>query len=356
MLNITSNSITRHFFSSLKYFIFLGLVLTIFLGNQGAYAQTPDKVVAVVNGNNITQKQLDETAAAQLFALQQQIYAIRKAALENLVLRSVLEGEAAKRGISVEALKKQMTDERVEVPRDQVEQLYLENASVLAGMNPDEAKERLRLDLESQARMQNYRLALARLKEAAKVEIHLEEPKLPALTQNDAAPSLGSSDAIVTITEFSDFECPYCRASQPVIRQVLKDYGKEVRLVFKHLPLDIHADAFLSAQAAFCAGQQGMFWQYHDALFASAALSRETLTKIAGKQGLNLSKFGVCLTSDASRAAILADTIEARQLGISSTPTFVINGTLIKGAIGFDEFKSIIERESRSHHTGSALH
>jgi protein-disulfide isomerase len=195
--------------------------------------------------------------------------------------------------------------------------------------------------------MKLYRDALSELRKRYAVETLLTEPRLPALNQT-TAPALGPSDAKVTIVEFADFQCPYCKASQPTLKQVLQTYGTRVRLVFKHLPLDIHADAFVSAQAAFCAGEQDRFWPYHDALFAAAVLSREALHKTAADMGLDLLKFKDCLNGDASRAAVQRDVSEATRLGINSTPTYIVNGRLIRGATDFDEFKDIIEQELQS--------
>jgi protein-disulfide isomerase len=280
--------------------------------------------------------------------LQQQIHAIRKAALENVIIRKILEDEAKKRSVSVEELRKQLTAARVEIPTSQVEQVYLENASAFAAMSPDEARERIRLDLESQARMQNYRDAIAKLKESSAVRILLEEPRLPSAAVSNTAPSTGAREASIIITEFSDFQCPYCKQSQSVLKQILREYRNDVKLIFRHLPLDIHPQAFAAAQGAFCAGEQNSFWQYHDALFASENLSSETYEQIAWRLGLNLSSFKACLASETSRGAVLKDVREARRLGINGTPAFVINGKLVRGALSFEEFKNIIERELRS--------
>ena len=312
------------------------------------HAQAQETVVAKVNGTNITQKEVDNSLISQLLPLEQQIYALRRAALENLILRAILEDEAKKRGVSVEGLRKQLTAGKVEVLQSQVEEVYSENATVFASMSPDEAKERLRLDLESQARMRNYREAVLRLKEKADMELLLEEPKLRSVNGQSSAPSMGSKEAAITITEFSDFQCPYCREAQSAIKQILTNYGNNVRLIFRHLPLDIHAEAFASAQAAFCAGEQGFFWQYHDALFASEVLSPEARNRMASDLGLSTRRFSACLISEASRAAVQKDLQEARRLGINSTPTFVINGKLVRGALSFENFKAVIERELQS--------
>jgi predicted DsbA family dithiol-disulfide isomerase len=321
------------------------LGLCFVAGGNNVSAQS--KIAAVIDGRTIPESEVDREIISQLFPLQQQIYAIRKAALENLISRTVLEIEARKRGVSVEELRKQLSAGKVEVSSSQVEALYLENASVFAAMSPDEAKERLRLDSESQEHMKLYRDALTKLRNNLSIELRLEEPRLPFIVEG-AAPVTGPKEARVTIVEFSDFQCPYCRESQATLKQVLQTYKDEVRLVFKHLPLEIHGDAFSSAQAAFCAGEQGRFWQYHDALFTSELLSAEALEKIASHLGLNMSRFKLCLTSEASRAAVLKDVREAKQFGIGSTPTFVINRRLFRGALSFENFKTAIDEEIKS--------
>jgi protein-disulfide isomerase len=330
------------------FFTKLLAVLTLGIGVEAArpaLAQDDSQVLAVVDGKGITANEIDSSIVSQLLPLQQQIYALRKAALENLIIRAVLENEAKRQGVSVEELRKRLTAGSVEVSTSQVEQVYLEHAATFASMSPDEAKERLRLDLESQARMKNYRAALARLRQAASVEIRLEEPKLPQSVDDGTAPSLGLKESPVTIIEFSDFRCPYCREAQKTIKRIMQDYQGQVRLVFKHLPLGTHPQATASARAAFCAGRQGAFWQYHDALFGAEDLAPETLRTMASGLKLNLTEFGACLDSEAARAAVLADVREAKHLGVSGTPTFVVNGRLVRGAVSYDEFKATIERE-----------
>ncbi|MFN2452781.1 MAG: thioredoxin domain-containing protein [Pyrinomonadaceae bacterium] len=351
MFNLISSHLSCRF-TIVKLLVLLVIGISFSGTITAAYAQSEEKVVAVVNGRKITQKEIDSSVISQLLPLQQQIYALRKATLENLILRAILEEEARKRGIAVEELRKQLTGGKAEVLTGEVEKLYLENAAVFGSMSPDEAKEKLRLDLESQARIRNYHEALSRLKEKSRIEISLEEPKLLSVMNGDGASSIGSKEAAITITEFSDFQCPYCRGAQGAIKQILSAYGKDVRLVFKHLPLvEIHPQAFASAQAAFCAGEQGFFQPFHDALFAAESLSPETFNKTASALGLNISKFQACLNSENSRAAILKDMQEAKRLGIEGTPTFIINGAVVRGAISFEEFKTIVERELKSAQT-----
>lgn len=331
-----------------------GIVFVVSLGSITSFrAQTPEKVVATINGKNITQREVDASIAAQLLPLQEQIYALRKGALENVLSQAILQDAANKRGLSLEELRRQLTNGKIDVPRLEIDREYAEQASAFGAMSPDEAKERLRLALESESRMKLYRDALAELRRNSRIEVFLEEPRVSYVGDLETAPSTGGKNAPVTIVEFSDFQCPFCRGAHSTLQKVLQKYGDKVRLVFKHLPLDIHAEAFVSARAAFCAGEQGRFWQYHDALFTSADLSPELLKGTASRLGLDLPRFSVCLASDASRAAILKDLQEARQFGISATPTFIVNGRLVRGAVGLDEFTTIIERELKAHGDGS---
>lgn len=323
------------------------ILITIGLGNISvAVAQSDNTIVANVDDTAITLNEVDNSIVSKLLPLQQQIHALRRAALENLITRTILMKEAKAKSISVEELRKQLTAGAVQAKREQVEDVYAENASAFASMSEDEAKERLRLDLESQARMRNYREVLATLRQNSNVEIFLQEPRLTSV-RTENAPSIGSNDAPVTIIEFSDFQCTFCKEAKGTVRQVLKTYENDVRLIFKHLPLEIHPQAFLAAQAAFCAEDQGLFWPYHDALFASEKLSPEAFNEVAIKIGLSLPKFKGCLLSDASRSAIRKDVQEARQLGIDSTPTFLINGRILRGVRAFEEFKAVIDRELR---------
>jgi protein-disulfide isomerase len=316
-------------------------------------AQTKDPVVASINGEDVTEREVDNSIVWQILPLKQQIFFLRKTALENLITRKVLEEAAKQKGISVDELKRQLTSGKVDVTPAQVDQLLAENAAAFAAMSVDEAKERIRLDLETQARMKRYRDAVAELRKQVKIDLRLAEPRLPPVAHIATAPALGPPDAAVIVVEFSDFQCPFCRASQVTLKQILREYKDRVRLVFKHLPLDIHAEAFASAQAAYCAGEQMSFWKYQDALFSSDDLSVETLTRIASDVGLNVSKFRDCLNSEGSRNHILQDTRDARQFGITSTPTFLVNGKLVSGAVRFEEFKAIIEAELAAVQPGS---
>src|ERR1041385_6146718 len=310
-----------------------------------ASAQSPETVVATVNHIEITQKQVDDSIAAQIYPLEQQLYAIRKAALENLITTKILESEAAARRVPIEELRKQLTLGEGNVTRAQVEEAYKQNASFFATMSPDEARERLRLDLENQARMKHYRAGLDTLRQKWTVTMNFSPPVFVTELDDGVSPVRGAANAVVTIVEFSDFECPFCKQVQSALKQVVETYGREVRLVFKHLPLEGYRNSLPAARAAYCAAEQDRFWQFHDALFAAGNLSPPVFEQIASDLGLGLPKFQECVASERSRAAVVRDIEAARLLHIESTPSFVVNGKVINGALSFADFQKIIEQE-----------
>ena len=310
-----------------------------------ASAQSPETVVATVNHIEITQKQVDDSIAAQIYPLEQQLYAIRKAALENLITTKILESEATSRHVSIDELRKQLTLGEVNVTRAQVEEAYKQNASFFATMSPDEARERLRLDLENQARMKHYRAGLDALRKKWTVTMNFSPPVFVSELDDGVSPVRGAAKPVITVVEFSDFECPFCKQVQSALKQVVETYGREVRLVFKHLPLEGHRNSLPAARAAYCAAEQERFWQFHDALFTAGNLSPPVFEQIASDLGLGLPKFQECVASERSRAAVVKDIEAARRLRIESTPSFVVNGKVIQGALSFAEFQKIIEQE-----------
>jgi protein-disulfide isomerase len=161
------------------------------------------------------------------------------------------------------------------------------------------------------------------------------------------APSRGPANAAVTIVEFEDFQCPYCKSVQPTLKQILSHYGDKVRLVYVDYPLEsLHPAALQAHQAARCAGEQDKFWEYHDLLFKnSPAASPEQLENYAKQAGMDLPAFKTCLSSGKYQSAIQKNEEEGNKLGVNGTPAFFINGRSMNGAQSFEEFSRIIDEE-----------
>ncbi len=161
-----------------------------------------------------------------------------------------------------------------------------------------------------------------------------------------SSPQKGPKDALVTIVEFSDFQCPFCKRVNPTMDQIVKEYGRDVRIVFKQNALPFHKDAPLAAEASLAAGAQGKFWQMHDKLFENQrALKREDLDKYAKELGLNMPKFKKALDERTYKAQADEEQKLARSLGASGTPAFFINGRNLRGAQPFQAFKRVIDEE-----------
>ncbi len=148
----------------------------------------------------------------------------------------------------------------------------------------------------------------------------------------------GPADAPVTIVEFSDFQCPYCRAGTTEVQKTLAEYGDKVRLVFKNFPLDIscnetmtqqlHPSACRAAIIARCAGEKdpALFWKAHDLLFGVSDLSDDVLARIPRELSLPSKELQACAASDESVAWIRRDIRQAQELGVTATPSFFLNG------------------------------
>jgi protein-disulfide isomerase len=161
-------------------------------------------------------------------------------------------------------------------------------------------------------------------------------------------PSYGPEDAPVTIIEFSDFECPYCRRhALEVQSRLLQAYGDQIRLVYKDFPLSsIHANAIPAAEAAQCAQEQGQFWGFHDLLFGmQLGLSPEAYQQYASSLGLDMDEFDQCVSERRYADDVQGDYNFAASLGVRSTPTFFINGIAIVGAQPFEVFAQVIDAE-----------
>ena len=152
-------------------------------------------------------------------------------------------------------------------------------------------------------------------------------------------PVKGADDAAVTIVEYSDFQCPFCKRGTEIIPQILKEYDGKVKIAYKQLPLPIHNWAREAAIASVCESEQGndKFWELHDLLFENQGKlnqenAKEEINGFAKQIGLNTDEFGKCIDSPEAAKRVQNESAEARSIGVSSTPTFVVNGMIVPGA------------------------
>lgn len=153
----------------------------------------------------------------------------------------------------------------------------------------------------------------------------------------------GPMDAKVTVVEFGDYECPACKAAQPIVDQVLSEYKDKIRYVFRNYPLSGHQYAFGAAQAAEAAALQGKFWEMHSLLYEkSPDLAKDQLFADAKSLNLDMDKFTKDYDSDAVKQTVLNDQSDGNAAGLTATPTFFINGTQFTGVLPLSQFESEI--------------
>lgn len=170
-----------------------------------------------------------------------------------------------------------------------------------------------------------------------------DNPLVQIETTDD--PALGSENPTVTIVEFGDFQCPYCKDSFLVLRRVVTQYPN-VKLIFRDYPISAsHPDALGAALAANCAYEQKKFWEYHDLLYNNQDdLSIENLLLFAQDLNLDFDQFTQCLGDQKYLNEIQNDLVDGMKLGITGTPTFFVNGYKISGVVSYDTWVSILER------------
>jgi protein-disulfide isomerase len=310
-----------------------------------APAPVPPGAVAVVDGQPITEQELDKALGNRLVTLRQQEYQIKSDALKELIFQRLESQDAAKAGLSVEAFHKANVAEKVAEPtEDEVKEVMDRYRGQLPKDDAD-ARQKVVTFLKQQKEQQREAAFREELLGQANVHILLQPPRAEVTIGADD-PTRGPADAPVTIVEFSDFQCPYCARIEPVLAQVRKKYGDKIRWVFKQLPLPMHPNARRAAEASLCAADQGKFWELHDWMFAHQdELTEESLKTEAKALGMDADKFGACLDGKTKSKQVVADMGEAQRVGVNGTPGFLVNGRLLVGAQPLNAFTDIIDDE-----------
>jgi protein-disulfide isomerase len=305
-------------------------------------------VVATVGGEAITRNALDDWIRDQLFEQQvgskseAQQYEARSSALEELISERVLSAAAAEAGLDRGALVEQKVAELGPVTDAEVEAFFEEHKARFRPPNNtlESRAAQIRRFLESQREGQ----ALAAIRDAAEIEVFLEAPRVDVAAEG---PSIGPESAPVTIIEFSDYQCPFCSRAEPTIKNLVERYGDQIRLVYRHYPLDrIHPRARAAAEAAVCAEEQDRFWAFHEQLFANQRkLEDADLEQYASNVGLDLEAFNACRQRPDVKARVQADVSAGEAAGVSGTPAFFVNGILLSGARPEAAFAEVIDAE-----------
>lgn len=282
----------------------------------------------------LRQLHLKQTEARHQLLLQQ---------LERLLNARALDLEARVRGVKSDAVLAE-----IKVPAvtdDEVRAFYETNKA-----RAHESFEKLRPSIAQYLAGQHDEEARRAFYDALRARHGISSLLGPyRVTVAASGPARGKDGAPVTIVEFGDFQCPYCREAESSLRAVMSRYPDQVRLVFRNLPLPkLHPNATLAAEAGVCAGQQGMFWQMHDAMYQDqSALSESALKDTARHLGLKMDGFAACLADRKTLEELDTDREAADELNVSGTPYFFINGRPLNGSVPVERFESVISDELR---------
>jgi protein-disulfide isomerase len=286
------------------------------------------RVLATVNNKRITSGDVENALKPMIFNVQEQVYNLRKQSLDVKINDLLLEGQAKRREMTAAALFDSEVLPRVkQVTEEEARKFYEENKNKVQG-SFDELRPQVMQYLQGQAQSKAAEEYAAQLRKGAAVQIFLKAPESPVYDISiDDRPWKGGADAAVTIVEFTDYECPSCGATQPVLEEVLKEFGDKVKLVVRNFPLNQHTHAFKAAEASEAAREQGKYWEYASLLFTNQnALEVEKLKEYASRLGLDRKKFDSALDSGRFSSKVKRDLADGDKIGVDSTPSVYING------------------------------
>ena len=300
------------------------------------------RVLAIVNGEQITSGNIEDSLLPLVFDVQEQVYKLRQNELELSINDALLMQEAQKRKITTTVLLDTEIKPKAITEAD-ASAFYEQNKERVSG-DFAQTKESIISYLQQMELRKVERAYVEKLRAGASIQRFLVAPEPPALAINTTdQPSLGNPSAPVTIVAFTDYQCPSCAATKPTLDRLVKEYGDKLRLVVRDFPLDQHADAFKAAEAAEAAREQGKYWEYIEVLMSNqTALSVAKLKEYATELSLDRARFDQALDSGQFAERVRRDLEDGNRLRIDSTPTLFINGRRVMDN-SYDALKATID-------------
>lgn len=299
-----------------------------------------NEVAVRIGDREITLEEMDR-------AIQLKLYELRNGLRQEWLDNQLVETAAAKRGMEVREFVQSVIYGAINISQAEIDQRYAEikgrlPRNVSKEMVTPEIKAEL-TDRKSKSAIDTYLVKLRK---------EYGTSYLPPVSERFAfdpnprgGPEMGAPDAPVTIVAFSDFECGFCAHAHTYLNDLVKRRGSDVRLIFKHLPTDVHQHATYAAAVAACAHKQGKFWPLADLLFREQKhLEADKVLGYAEKAGLDMEQLNACLDSGEGMKDVNADVAEAKAIGVPSTPAFFINGYYI-GPLPKDGLDRLIDQE-----------
>jgi len=309
----------------------------------------PD-VLATIGDEKITLADLRERIGDDLDKLDANYKKTRSSTVENalnqMVRERVIDAEARKQGKTVADLVLAEAKGSFEPTDIEINTWYTDNKAKLQGRTVDQLRQQIADLLRKQNQQRAEQALEARLNKERRVALMFEPYRISF--DNSGSPMLGKEGAKVSVVEFSDFQCPFCRQFAGNMRQLGKEFGDRVEIVYRQYPISsIHPFAFKAAEASLCAHEQGKFWELHDLMFTDQEhIAVKDLKEKAKRLGMNEGKFNSCVDTGKYTEQVQRDLLAGSKAGVTGTPAVFVNGVEVPGgAVAYPVVAAAIERE-----------
>jgi protein-disulfide isomerase/DNA-binding ferritin-like protein (Dps family) len=286
------------------------------------------RVLAKVNGQPITAGDIEDNLRPLIFNVQTELYKLRKQQLDAKINDLLLERESQARKVTPTALlESEITAKAKKVTEEEAKTFFEEHKQEIGGEFAQQKDRVIAYLQERESRLAEIAFA-ERLRSASSLKLFLKEPEQPVYQiSTDDQPTKGAPTAAVTIVAFTDYQCPSCAETSPVLERLLDEYKGKVRLVVRDFPLEQHGDAFKAAEAAEAAREQGKYWEYVALLLKNqSALGVEQLKAYASQLSLDRKRFDEALDTGKFADKVQRDLRDGVKYGVAGTPTLFING------------------------------
>jgi protein-disulfide isomerase len=291
-----------------------------------------ERVLASVNGEQITSAAVEESLQPLIAQVQQRIYNLRQQQLELRINDTLLQQEALRRKITVNALLDTEVAPKVKKLAETDALVFYEQNKARISGEFAQVKSQLLSWLQELENHNVFAAFAQQLRQAASIQTYLTAPApLRYSIATDDQPMKGAPSALVTLIVFTDYECPSCAQTAPILEQLLEEFAGQVRLFVRDFPLEQHAYSRKAAEAAEAARAQGRYWEYHTLLFRNQKmLDLNKLKEYASQLQLDRQQFDAALETGKYAAHVQRDVQDGLRLGLNSTPTIFINGQPVR--------------------------
>jgi len=333
-------------FQHVKYGINTILLFVCF--SSQATITVDNQVAAIIDNQIITIHEVIEPIKSQLYEAEQKLYELKLNQVKSMLLERLIKAHPFSKGMTPDAFLKKYVIKDPQVTSQEIEMFIKQNKIPAEKIN-DELKVKVKNYILKEKESKKIAVWFAQQSLEHGVVINLKKPHRPRVSiPIDNAPTLGNPNAKVTIVEYSDFQCPYCAKAEGTVKELQKNYGDQIKIVYKQYPLGFHKDAFKAAEASLCAHEQSneYFWKLHDYMLANPRkLSTTSLKNKSPDFGINKNQFSKCLDSGKYTERVNQEIAEGNRLGVQATPMFFVNGIVVRGAQPYQVFAKIIDEE-----------